>query len=99
MTIDQRSSVGSVRALVAQQLNLPPNGDQPGPDDNLWDLGMTSLTCLGLLLSVEDAFGVELPEDALKESTFRTLATISAAIEQARTPRAGATVPGSTPRA
>jgi acyl carrier protein len=77
------NTVGAVRARVVQQLNLQAPGDQPGPEDDLWDLGMTSLTCLGLLLSVEDAFGVQLPEDALKESTFRTLATISAAVEAA----------------
>jgi acyl carrier protein len=98
MTIDQRSTADTVRALVVQQLNLSAHGDQPDPEDNLWDLGMTSLTCLGLLLSVEDAFGVELPEDALKESTFRTLTTISAAIEAARMSEAGATAPDIKPR-
>jgi acyl carrier protein len=55
---------------------------------------MTSLTCLGLLLSVEDTFRVELPEDALKESTFRTLTTISAAVEAARMSAARSMVPG-----
>ena len=98
MTIDQRSTLDIVRALVVQQLNLSARGDQPDPGDNLWDLGMTSLTCLGLLLSVEDAFGVELPEDALKEPTFRTLTSISAVIEEARMLRAGATAPGITPQ-
>jgi acyl carrier protein len=80
------NTVGAIRALVVRQLNLQPLGDRPGPEDDLWALGMTSLTCLGLLLSVEDAFGVQLPEDALKESTFRTLTTISAAVEAARMP-------------
>jgi acyl carrier protein len=98
MAIDQRSTIDSVRALVVQQLNLPAHGGQPGPQENLWNLGMTSLTCLGLLLSVEDAFGVALPETALKESTFRTLATISAAIEEARMPGEGATAQRITPR-
>jgi acyl carrier protein len=95
MTIDQGSTVGTVRALVVQQLNLAAHSDQPGTEENLWNLGMTSLTCLGLLLSVEDTFRVELPQDALKESTFRTLTTISAAVEAARMPAAQATAPGS----
>jgi acyl carrier protein len=94
MTIDQGSTVGILRALVVQQLNLSAHGNQPGLEDNLWDLGMTSLTCLGLLLSVEDTFRVELPEDALKESTFRTLTTISAAVEAARMSAARSMVPG-----
>lgn len=98
MTIDQRSPGDAVRALVMKQLNLSTHGYHLGPEDNLWDLGMTSLTCLGILLSVEDEFGLELPEDALKESTFRTLTTISAAVEAARMPEAGATAPGIKPR-
>lgn len=96
MTTHQRSTVDTVRALVVEQLNLSAHGDQPAPEDDLWDLGMTSLTCLGLLLSVEDAFRVELPENALKESTFRTLSTISAAVEEAR--MYGATAAGITPQ-
>ena len=84
MTIAEASTLDTVRTLVVEQLNLPARGDLPGAEDNLWDLGMTSLGCLGLMLAIEDAFAIDLPKDALKESTFRTLGTISAVVDLTR---------------
>ncbi|WP_205215219.1 phosphopantetheine-binding protein [Amycolatopsis albispora] len=69
---------------MTKQLNLNGYSQNLRPDDNLWRLGMTSLTCLGLMLSIEDTFEIELPEEALKESTFRSINTISAAVESSR---------------
>ncbi|TXS54118.1 hypothetical protein EAO75_05680 [Streptomyces sp. uw30] len=81
VTTSPTSTVDIVRKLIDQQLNLSGHGFELKHDDNLWDMGMTSLTCLGLMLSIEDTFGVELPEDALKESTFRSVDTITAAVD------------------
>ncbi|MFI0453197.1 phosphopantetheine-binding protein [Actinomadura sp. 6N118] len=80
----QPSVADTVRSLVTQRLNLNGYSQDLRPDDNLWSLGMTSLTCLGLMLSIEDTFEIELPEEALKESTFRSINTISAAVESSR---------------
>ena len=80
----QPSVADTVRSLVTKQLNLNGYSQDLRPDDNLWHLGMTSLTCLGLMLSIEDTFEIELPEEALKESTFRSINTISAAVESSR---------------
>ena len=84
MTTSQYSTIDTVRRLVDQQLNLTAHGYELAPDDDLWHLGMTSLTCLGLMLAIEDTVGVEFPEDALKESTFRTVNMITEAIDAAR---------------
>ncbi|KAB2343790.1 phosphopantetheine-binding protein [Actinomadura rudentiformis] len=84
MPADQPSVADTVRSLVTQRLNLNGYSQDLRPDDNLWSLGMTSLTCLGLMLSIEDTFEIELPEEALKESTFRSINTISAAVESSR---------------
>ncbi|MER5937200.1 MULTISPECIES: phosphopantetheine-binding protein [unclassified Streptomyces] len=81
MTTSHTTTVDIVRKLIDQQLNLSGHGFELKHDDNLWDMGMTSLTCLGLMLSIEDTFDVELPEDALKESTFRSVDTITAAVD------------------
>ncbi|GHG98183.1 phosphopantetheine-binding protein [Streptomyces lanatus] len=83
MTTSDTSTVDIVRKLIDQQLNLSGHGFELNHDDNLWDRGMTSLTCLGLMLSIEDTFGIELPESALKESTFRSVDTITAAVDGA----------------
>lgn len=80
----QPSVADTVRSLVTKQLNLNGYSQDLRPGDNLWSLGMTSLTCLGLMLSIEDTFEIELPEEALKESTFRSIDTISAAVESSR---------------
>ncbi|RSM57996.1 acyl carrier protein [Actinoplanes sp. ATCC 53533] len=80
----QPSVADTVRSLVTKQLNLNGYSQDLRPDDNLWSLGMTSLTCLGLMLSIEDTFEIELPEEALKEATFRSISTISAAVESSR---------------
>ncbi len=77
------STPSIVRKLIDQQLNFVAHGLQLKDDDNLWDLGMTSLTCLGLMLSIEETFDVELPEEVLKESTFRTVESITAAVDAA----------------
>jgi acyl carrier protein len=84
MTISQPSVMDTVRGIVDQQLNFSVQGYEWSPDDDLWDLGMTSLTCLGLMLSIEDAFDIELPEQLLKESTFRSVNAITAAVEGVR---------------
>jgi acyl carrier protein len=81
----QPSVADTVRSLVTKQLNLNGYSQDLRPDDNLWNLGMTSLTCLGLMLSIEDTFKIELPEEALKEATFRSINTISAAVASSRT--------------
>ncbi|WP_433236106.1 acyl carrier protein [Streptosporangium sp. CA-135522] len=84
MTTSQESVVDTVRRIIDQQLNFSVHGHELGSDDDLWSLGMTSLTCLGLMLSIEDTFEIELPEESLTGSTFRSVNTITAAVEDAR---------------
>jgi acyl carrier protein len=52
MPLPQPSVADTVRRLVTAQLNLNGSGHELGPDEDLWRLGMTSLTCLGLMLSI-----------------------------------------------
>jgi acyl carrier protein len=84
MTTSRASTEETVRQVIQDQLHFTVNGTELGRDDNLWDMGMTSLTCLGLMLNTEDAFGIELPETLLKESTFRSISSIVAAVEGVR---------------
>jgi acyl carrier protein len=77
----------TVQRIVDKQLNLTVHGYELVPDDDLWNLGMTSLTCLGLMLTIEDTFAIELPEESLKQSTFRSVRSITAAVEGVRNGR------------
>jgi len=81
MTTFKPSTVDTIRRLIDQQLNLSVYGYELGLDDDLWAFGMTSLTCLGLMLSIEDAFEIELPDEMLKESTFGSVNAIREAVE------------------
>jgi acyl carrier protein len=72
----------TVTGLIERQLRL--NGRALSPDDNLWNLGMTSLTCMGLMLEIEDTLGVELPADRLNHDTFASVNGIIAAVESAQ---------------
>jgi acyl carrier protein len=81
VTTSHQSALTIVGKLVEEQLNF--GSRVLDPDDDLWNLGMTSLTCLGLMLNLEDEFDVELPEGMLRHDTFRSVNSIVAAVEGA----------------
>lgn len=47
-----------------------------GADQNLSDAGLTSLDMVNLMLSIEDTFGIEIPERRMTPANFRTIAAI-----------------------
>jgi acyl carrier protein len=44
--------------------------------DNLTDAGLTSLDMVGLMLAIEDAFEIEIPQKRMTPANFRTIAAI-----------------------
>lgn len=53
-----------------------------GADQNLGELGLDSLASINLLFDLETEFGVSIPDEALDENTFATLANLEAVITQ-----------------
>ena len=45
-------------------------------DQNLSDAGLTSLDMVNLMLAIEDAFGIEIPQKRMTPANFRTIAAI-----------------------
>jgi acyl carrier protein len=82
--VSQPSVADTVRSLVMKQLNLNGSVHELRHDEDLWRWGMTSLSCLGLMLSIEETFQIELPDTALQQSTFRSIDSISAAVNCSR---------------
>ncbi|MBB1159209.1 phosphopantetheine-binding protein [Amycolatopsis dendrobii] len=82
MSAPQESARDLVATLTAKHLNLGQR--ELRPDEDLWNLGMTSLTCMGLMLEIEDALDVELPADRLNAETFASVNGIVAAVESVR---------------
>ena len=54
--------VEKVRAMLAKQLNLQPDKITP-ESDVVKDLGADSLDVVELLISLEDDYGISIPED------------------------------------
>ncbi|NMO53365.1 acyl carrier protein [Actinoplanes sp. TBRC 11911] len=61
-------------AVVRRNLPGLDDGAPLAEDQDLADLGMDSLGAVRLLAELESEFAVELPDDALDETVFRTAA-------------------------
>ncbi len=65
-----------VAALVRRALGNQPIAKPIGPDDDLRACGLSSLALVNLMLSVEAEFGLEVPEQEMTPTNFRTIARI-----------------------
>jgi len=76
--------IGSVRAQITEMVaallaRRTGAGAAPAPldaDQNLSEAGLTSLDMVNLMLAVEDAFEIEIPQRRMTPATFRTIASI-----------------------
>jgi acyl carrier protein len=72
-----RVTAGFVRYVELLTENLPYAEDVSLDEtDVLTDLGLDSLGTVRLLAVLEEEFDVELPDEALQESTFQTVGTL-----------------------
>lgn len=75
-----------IRRLIAENARLSVEPGNLGDGDDLYRCGMSSHATVVLMISLEDHFGVEFPEDMLTRSTFGSIASIRAALEQLAVP-------------
>lgn len=68
-----------IRELLAE-IGLQSGASQLRVDDDLYDAGMTSHASVRLMLSIEDAFDVEFPDEMLQRESFATVAAIRDAV-------------------
>lgn len=73
MTVDER-----IRAIVARLGKHPDPAALPADADVFRELGVKSTAALDLLLSLEDEFGVHIPDDAFNDA--RTIARLAALV-------------------
>jgi len=79
-----------IRQVVAAYGRLPVDISTVRRTDDLYRAGLTSHASVNVMLGLEDAFDVELPDELLRKSTFQTVAAIEVALrslvenEQAR---------------
>lgn len=51
-----------------------------GPRDDLFAAGLTSFATVGVMLAIEDEFGVAFPDSLLVRATFQSIASLGTAI-------------------
>ena len=52
-------------------------------DDDLYRLGLTSHATVAVMVALEEHFGTELPDEALRRETFSSIRSIRSAFEAA----------------
>jgi acyl carrier protein len=71
-----------IRDVIAQHGRLPVGVDSIGPDDDLYEAGMTSHASVTVMLALEEAFDVEFPDAMLSRGTFSSVQAIATALAQ-----------------
>jgi acyl carrier protein len=77
---DKHVVEAKVREVLAKHGNLSLDPGTLPEDTSLSEAGMTSHATVNVMLALEAVFG-ELPEHMLTRSTFRNIASISAAMQ------------------
>ncbi|MBS7811729.1 acyl carrier protein [Roseococcus pinisoli] len=65
-----------IREVLQASARLSVPASSIGLDDDLFDRGLTSLSTVDLMLSLESKFNVEFPDEALKRQTFRSISSL-----------------------
>lgn len=71
-TSDRKQRVAEIVAKMLAAKGLQP----AGPDTNLWESGLASMDIVNLMLAVEEAFDIQLPEELMTPDNFRTVNAI-----------------------
>ncbi len=66
-----------IREIVGRVGRLPVPVSTLADDSDLHDAGLTSFGTVEVMLSLEEAFGVEFPEEMMTRARFSSIAAIS----------------------
>jgi acyl carrier protein len=70
----------SIRSILAEHGRLSVDATELRDEDDLYRVGLTSHSTVNVMLALEDEFEIEIPDNLLRKSTFRSVANIRAAI-------------------
>ena len=71
-----------VREILSKHGRLSKPVDQLQDASDLYNVGLTSLATVGLMLALEDEFDIEIPDNMLSRKTFGSIDSIQDAIEK-----------------
>jgi acyl carrier protein len=70
-----------IRDVLAAHGRMAVDPREVDDQADLYDLGLTSHASVDVMLALEDAFGIEFPDEVLKKSTFASVRNIEQVIE------------------
>lgn len=76
MSFTEESMEAQVRAILQQHSGLRETAAGIGVHESLWQLGMTSLASVEVMVALESTFDVEFPDSWLRHATFGTIFNI-----------------------
>ncbi|GAA1919569.1 hypothetical protein GCM10009775_10190 [Microbacterium aoyamense] len=74
------SIADTIRDVLKDVARLDVDASTLSEDDDLYAVGLTSHGTVNVLIGVEDAFDIELPDELLQRDTFATIASLRAAV-------------------
>ena len=76
------TNIAAIRTILRDHGRLAVDVAELQDHSDLYDAGLTSHASVTLMLGLEEHFNVEFPERMLRRSTFATINSIRAAIEE-----------------
>ena len=70
-----------IRDVLAAHGRMEVDPHEVDDQADLYELGLTSLASVNVMLALEDAFDVEFPEEVVKKSTFASVRNIERVVE------------------
>ena len=75
-------SAARIRDVLSQHGRLVVSVNSLQDTSDLYNAGLTSLATVGLMLALENEFGIEFPDNLLGRRTFQSIQAIAEAVEQ-----------------
>lgn len=72
----------AVRSILSEYSKLSVDMSTLSNDSDLYDAGLTSLTTVNVMLAIEDHFDIEFQDHMLARSTFQSIDSLVAAVEE-----------------
>lgn len=74
----------TIRNILVEVARLDVPLDNLADNDDLYAAGLSSLATVHVMLALENAFDIEIPDQMLTRQLFRSVDSLAAAVEQIR---------------
>ncbi|RKP45332.1 acyl carrier protein [Pararobbsia silviterrae] len=72
----------TLRRILSESARLDVPVDQIGDASDLYEHGLSSLATVQIMLAVEDAFDIEIPDAMLTRKLFQSIDSLAAAVSE-----------------